>query len=64
MATPQWILMQHRLEPSRKTVESQYEINTKKRQREAVRSAIKKGVLKVLDQAFLEDTSVSISAGR
>lgn len=62
MATPQWILMQHRLEPSRKSMESQYEINTKKRQREAVRSAIKKGVLKVLDQTLLEETKVRKTA--
>ena len=43
-------------------MESQYEINTKKRQREAVRSAIKKGVLKVLDQTLLEETKVRKTA--
>lgn len=59
MATPQWILVQQRLEPTQKSLESQFEINSKRRQREAVRSAIKRGVLKMLDQALLSEREVS-----
>ena len=58
MATPQWVLVQKRLEPREKTAESLFEKNSRKRQNDAVKYAIKKGFLKSLDQKILLENQV------
>ncbi len=57
MATPQWVLLQRRIEPSQKSSESKYDKNTRIRQREAVRSALRKGFLKHLDRNMILQVS-------
>ena len=57
MATPQWILVQRRLEPTKKPSESQFERNTRRRQKEAVKSALKKGVIRTLDENLIASTN-------
>ena len=58
MATPQWVLVQKRLEPREKTAESVFERNSRKRQNDAVKYAIKKGFLKSLDQKIILENQV------
>ena len=57
MATPQWVLVQRRLQLKEKSVESQFERNALRRQREAVRSAMRKGFLKILNQKLILKTA-------
>ena len=57
MATPQWVLLQRRIEPTQKSLESRYERNARKRQKEAVRSAVRRGFLKHLDQHMILEVS-------
>ena len=57
MATPQWVLLQRRIEPTQKSLETQYEKNARKRQKEAVRSAKRRGFLKHLDQQMILEVS-------
>ena len=57
MATPQWVLVQRHLQLKEKSVESQFERNALRRQREAVRSAMRKGFLKILNQKLILKTA-------
>ena len=58
MATSQWIPLQKQLVPKAKDLASQYQRNARRRHKEAIENALKKGYLRFLDAELILDSQL------